>query len=82
MVEIDKERPVDEPRAGVKLGEGRFWEVVGVGGCRGEEGGGRPGVDGFSKSVEFLEGDFPSAGEDVRGEFAPVGRVVEVVVGG
>jgi len=39
VVEVDKERPLDEPRAGVKLGEGRFWEVVGVGGCRGEEGG-------------------------------------------
>jgi len=43
---------------------------------------GIPRVDGFSESVEFLEGDFPSAGEDVQGEFAQWAELLRVVVGG
>jgi len=62
---------LNEPCARAKLGKCRFWEVVGVGG---------PWVNGFPARVEFFEGDFPSAGEDIRGEFIPMRQVVEVIV--
>jgi hypothetical protein len=66
----------------MQLGKRRFLQIVGVGGCRCEEGRGCSRVDGFSEGVELFQGDIPPAGEDVRGEFTPVRRVVEVVVGG
>ena len=47
-----------------------------------EKGRGASAVDDLAKSVEFLQGDFPTAGEDVGGELSPVCGCGEVIVGG
>ena len=63
MVEVDEERPVDEPCPRVKLGEG------GVGGwcAGGRERGMRRGacVDGLAKGVELFKGDGPFSCQNV-----------------
>lgn len=85
MVEVDEQGPMDEPRPRVQLSQRGLGDGdgdVGAGSQGGEEGGGLAGVDGVAQGVEFFECDLPFSGEDVAGEFAPVGGGVEIGVSG
>ena len=83
VVEVDEERPVDEPCAGVQGCKGLCGRRHGGGGGGGgERGGGSACVDGVAEGIELFKGDLPLAGENVRSKFAPVGGGVEICVGG
>jgi len=80
VVKVNKEQPRSCTQ--VKLGEGRFWEVVNIGGYRGE----KEDVCKSMAPVRMLSSSKvashrPSASEDIRGEFTQVGEIVEVVIG-
>ncbi len=81
MSEIDKKRPVNKPRPRVQLGKGWF----GCGGICGGRGGQqrcrRPRIDEFPEAVKLLKSNVPSCNEDIRGEFTPMSRRVQVIVG-
>jgi hypothetical protein len=52
--------------------------------CKGGREHGRrcSGVDGITEVVELFKGNIPLAGEDIRSEFTPVSRNIEIGVGG
>ena len=81
MVEVHKERPVDQPCPGVELSEGGFGKILSGGRSRRNNGGGASGIDSFAESVEIFEGDIPASGKDVRCKFAPLRRKVGLRVG-